>query len=379
MIRSKYRCKCKYKFNYKLGLITYGQCAYKLRLISSMLMVVINLHAQYDHQSVFRDLEDEILEDALVSTYAPSAVYTLSQVRDTLYSRIYSENDTVTCVYSGLKKYLNPSLDPSEAIFGSGGNTDMNLEHCWPKSKGADFGLPAADMHHLFPTRVPVNSARGSDPFMELNDSETSAWYFEDKTQSNTPNQSVRDLYSEDTNFGFEPREDFKGNVARAYFYFYTMYRSEAEREDPDFFPSQVNDLCDWHTMDPVDRLEWERTFRIAGHQEGKPNPFVLDCSLARLYCDEISSDCRTVHTNEARNTDLRYFPNPVSSGESIEFSSYQSSISTYRILNIHGQIIEEGNLSFTDRLIAPLEAGLYIINLLDGQQTQISFKLFVK
>jgi hypothetical protein len=36
------------------------------------------------------------------------------------------------------------------------------------------------------------------------------------------------DEYSEDTNSQFEPREDHKGNLARAAFYFYTMHANES-------------------------------------------------------------------------------------------------------------------------------------------------------
>ncbi|MDV7400839.1 endonuclease, partial [Arthrospira platensis SPKY1] len=85
----------------------------------------------------------------------------------------------------------------------------------------------------------------------------------------------------------FEPREAVKGAIARAMFYFYTMYREEADAADPDFFRQQVQTLCQWHRQAPPDARELARTRAIARHQDGKPNPFVLDASLAeRAFCE---------------------------------------------------------------------------------------------
>ncbi|MFN8329951.1 MAG: hypothetical protein U0T81_01815 [Saprospiraceae bacterium] len=44
---------------------------------------------------------------------------------------------------------------------------------------------------------------------------------------------------------------------------------------------------CVTGIQDPVDSLEWKRTFMISQYQDGKANPFVLDCTLPqRCYCE---------------------------------------------------------------------------------------------
>ncbi|MEL6142774.1 MAG: endonuclease, partial [Bacteroidota bacterium] len=73
-------------------------------------------------------------------------------------------------------------------------------------------------------------------------------------------------------------------------FYFYTIYRDESDAVDPNYFPPQIDDLCDWHITDPVDLREVQRTEAIAERQDGKVNPFVIDCNLLmRTYCTELA------------------------------------------------------------------------------------------
>ena len=64
--------------------------------------------------------------------------------------------------------------------------------------------------------------ARADFPFAEIPDNETDTWYYLTLTLNTIPSSNI-DLYSERRNGFFEPREDHKGNVARAMFYFYTM------------------------------------------------------------------------------------------------------------------------------------------------------------
>ena len=155
------------------------------------------------------------------------------------------------------------------------------------------------DMHHIFPARVLANSDRGSLPYNEINDNSTEFWYINSTRTSNKPSTNI-DGYSEKINGFFEPRESVKGDVARAIMYFYTMYKPQADSADPDFFDQQKDILCQWHYDDPVDQKEWERTFNIATYQQDKPNPYVLDCSLAeRAYCNNSSLECQTTPTED--------------------------------------------------------------------------------
>lgn len=343
-----------------------------IHFLTSLLLISATAAAQYDHIPVLASLEGDALRIALIDNYKPSSVLDLSDARDTLYARIHLHADSVRCVYTGRSKYLDLDEDPSQFLFGAGGDTDINLEHGYPQGKGAGFGNAQSDMHHLFPTRVDVNQARGSDPLATIPDNQTREWYYDTRTLSSTPQTKI-DAYSEDTNLNFEPREDFKGNMARAYFYFYTMYQNQADAEDPLFFEAQRETLCDWHDLDPVDSLEWARTFLIATHQDEKANPFILDCRLARLYCGEVSAGCRTVGLDDLDEKSSLLSPNPSMAGQPINVQSINptTQISIYKPSGRLYDIATAGTLS------APTIPGVYLLRWTDKLRTT-SAKLVV-
>ncbi len=254
----------------------------------SLLFIASLGYGQWD-EPVLPGMEGQALIDQLVQNYKPNFTLTNTASKDTLYARIYRVSDSVSCVYTGFRVPLDPG-DPSQAVFAYG----INLEHTYPKSKGTDNNQAEADMHHLYPTLADVNGDRASLPFADIPDGNTDTWYYLDQEQSGIQSSNI-DLYSEVVfNEHFEAREDHKGNIARAMFYVYTMYNSEVTSADPDFFAEQLETLCQWHLQDPVDQLEWERSWKIAEYQDGQPNPFVLDCTLAyRAYCQGITEACQ--------------------------------------------------------------------------------------
>ena len=131
-------------------------------------------------------------------------------------------------------------------------------------------------MHHLRPCKDNVNSARSNKPFSEINDYITNTWYWLEYSLNNIPQNNINQ-YSESASDTFEPREDIKGDIARAMFYFYTIYQNVA---DADFFNIQKEILYQWHLDDPVVNAEITRTWAIASYQNNIPNPFILDDTL---------------------------------------------------------------------------------------------------
>lgn len=231
-------------------------------------------------------LRGERLASALRNNYKPRNVLSYAQAKDILYSEIDNHRDSVYCAYTGYSLYLAPEQDPSQYLYQDGSPDGINCEHLWPRSKGARDGNAGSDMHHLFPTRVEANQARSNYMLGEVDDRQTERWFGQYDTQTSLPPDAVIDTYSEVKAGLFEPREDFKGDAARAMFYFFTMYREEAMAADPMFFIKQRATLCRWHQQDPVDEKEYRRSRRIARYQSNRPNPFVIDPSLAgRLYC----------------------------------------------------------------------------------------------
>ncbi|CAA6805586.1 MAG: Endonuclease I [uncultured Aureispira sp.] len=293
-----------------------------------LIFIASIVQAQHNQQTLFVNETGQTLLADLVSLYKPSTVLSYNRARDTMFSKVYNLGDSVRCVYTGHQLYLNPQVDPSTFLYSGGSANGINTEHTYPQSKGASRGNAKSDLHHLFPTRTRANSDRSNFPYGEIADDETTTWYY--KTFAGSIPTQPLDVYSElhrDDIEGrevFEPKEAHKGNAARAVFYFYTMYKAEADAEDPTFFAQQLPSICQWHVDDPVDSLEWERTHIIATYQDGKANPFVLDCSLPfRTYCPHLSaSSCFTSYNTLADFGAELYqnFPNPVQSSTTLQY-----------------------------------------------------------
>lgn len=322
-----------------------------MRQKSCFLLIFIAsiVQAQHNQQTIFLNESGHSLLANLVDGYKPTTTLSYDKARDTMFAKVYALRDSVRCVYTGHQLYLDPQIDPSTFLYKSGSSNGINTEHTYPQSKGAGSGNAKSDLHHLFPSRTMANSARSNFPYAEIIDTETTTWYYKTFAES-VPTQPL-DVYSELNNNAmngtetFEPREEHKGNAARAVFYFYTMYKAEANAADPSFFARQLPVLCQWHIDDPVDSLEWERTHIIANYQEGKANPFVLDCSLPfRTYCPHLPvSNCFTsYHTLADFGAELyQNFPNPTASTTTLQYELDRPTKVQITIYNARGQCLK--------------------------------------
>jgi len=320
----------------------------------------LNSRAQ---EAVFPGLtSDELLEE-IVNAYKPTDVLSYGDARDLMYGTIYNQNDSVSCVYTGHTLYLPQNVDPSIHLYMNGAQDGINNEHTYPSSKGGDVQNGFSDMHHLFPTKTNVNAARGNLPFGNIDDTQTETWYYLDQSQNDIPTVEI-DLFSERINGVFEPREDHKGNVARAVLYFFTMYKEAALAADPNFFESQRETLCEWHTEDPADELEIERTNIIASYQNDLPNPFVIDATLVeRAYCGVVALSTKPRLQNE-----VFISPNPVI--DSVEVVT--QGISELLVMDLLGRVLLRKE--FSDKVkvdFSPLRPGTYLMSV-NGQISKI-------
>jgi hypothetical protein len=261
--------------------------------------VCIGFVAFQANAQLYPGLTGEILADAIRNDFTPAQVLNENQAKDTLYARVFAEGDSVRCIYSGLSRFLPSGTDPSQWLYGSGLEVEsINLEHGWPQAKGAGEGTDGnTNMYHLFPSRTGINSDRANFPFRDIQDNQTQKWYYRGIEMSGKPNANLS-AYSEFAGGMFEPRESVKGDIARGMFYFWTIYRQDTLAADPFFFHAQLPDLCLWHASDPVDEDELRRNGIIAHYQDGKANPFIIDCSLVmRTYCSQLD-ECMPVATH---------------------------------------------------------------------------------
>ncbi len=213
----------------------------------------------------------------LQNNYTTNNVLSYNSARDILYGEVDKINGQVKGIYTNFTVTLPGNVDPSTHLYENG----IDCEHLWPQSMGASSSPMKSDMHHLRPCKSTVNSSRGNKPFNEINDYQTDNWYWLSNNSSSIPSNNI-DEYSESKSGNFEPREDRKGDIARALFYFYTIYNNVA---DDNFFQIQKDILYQWHVQDQVDSNELQRTWTIASYQNNIPNPFIVDSSLVeRAY-----------------------------------------------------------------------------------------------
>ena len=328
--------------------------------------------SQYAHQTVVPGLSGQELQLELKKRYKPPFTLDYSVARDTLFAKVDAVGDSLMCVYTGMTLPLRAGQDPTETVYLGGIPNGINTEHSWPQGKGA-IGQAQSDMHHLFPSRIKTNADRADHPFGNIPDPDTKIWYLK-ATERTSPPATLRDLYSEYVPGKFEPREQVKGNIARAIFYFYTVYRDLAEASDPAYFGLMRDGLCEWHYQDPVDQAEWLRNKKIASYQGGRENPFILDCSLvSRAYCNNIDQACEAllssvINPGFTKPEVFAIFPNPGSGRRVLRASSLAHESADLMCLNLSGQVIfEQKNVNFDSQgmLVLPdnhLASGCYIL-----------------
>jgi len=155
-----------------------------------------------------------------------------------------------------------------------------NREHSFPKSWFNDAKPMYSDLFHIYPTDGFVNNRRSNYPFGEV-DAPT---YTSGNGSRLGPN--VTDGY---TGVVFEPVDEYKGDLARTYFYMVTCYEDKVvswENYDsngnqvlngttfPAFEDWTLELLLAWHLQDPVSQKEIDRNEAVYSIQNNR-NPFI--------------------------------------------------------------------------------------------------------
>ena len=224
-------------------------------------------------------------------TNVTRTISSYSTSRSRMYTNVFVQNDSVECVYTGFKMRRILSGTTLEPI---------NCEHTIPQSYFAEAEPMRSDIHHLFPTHGSVNSARSNYPVGNVVDNEAETWYTALNnvyTTRSTPPTANPQRFSKLNGQGanaplFEPRDDHKGDIARAIFYYYTVYPNTAGGTGAGGIRRVANPatLYQWHLQDPVDQKELDKNNRIAAFQ-GTRNFFIdFPNSVLQAWGDEIGS-----------------------------------------------------------------------------------------
>ncbi len=163
-----------------------------------------------------------------------------------------------------------------------------NREHSFPRSWfGGEVSPMNTDVFHIYPTDIKVNSQRGNNPYgVCANGTRLTYGNYVAKGKLGLS------TYPGYTGTVFEPDDEYKGDLARTYFYMVTCYKNElsswpgspnlnySQNKYKAFSTWTINMLMEWTRLDPVSEKEIKRNEAVYGIQ-GNRNPFIDHPELA--------------------------------------------------------------------------------------------------
>ena len=254
-------------------------------------------------------------------------------VRDTT-----NANKVVTCVYTGDEYIYSPPFNFSY----------ISREHSYPQSWMATYGDQTkpeySDYHNLYPVNQNnANAVRSNKPLGEV---VTVTSTFKDGTLGlDARGKTV-----------YEPRNDHKGNAARAIFYMCAAYDGIGGNSWTLPNPisafvnySQEQDILKkWHWQDPVDRKEIARNDYIESLQNNR-NPFIDSMNyvcyidFTNMTKELVTMPCLTNTISIKENSNLMKlmaYPNPADDQLNIVYQLKSEEKLSYIITNSLGQTI---------------------------------------
>lgn len=282
-----------------------------------------------------------------------------------LYERDTIGNGAVVnCEYSNETTVYIPPFD----FVGINYSREHALPRSWMLTGGNTNNADGADYHNLLLTRLnDVNTVRSNNPLgIVLN---TTSSYIECKYGTDNSGNNV-----------FEPRDDRKGDAARAMFYQMVCYNGQSGNWGLDFLLSQAteqdqNILKLWHQQDPPDAFERTKNEYIYSLQNNR-NPFIdnpgwvecinFDSLVKTALCGFISG----VEENKLSQL-VSVFPNPAHQVLHIH-SSLPFDVLEIELADIAGRTLWKSHMhsNTTQVDVSAVESGLYLLKLEANGQT---------
>ncbi|CAM3713968.1 endonuclease [Flavobacterium gelidilacus] len=189
----------------------------------------------------------------------------------------YENDNSIMDVYSenpnGSDPYTYSYSTNQCGNYSTEGNC-YNREHMIPQSVFNSAAPMVSDAHHIPPTDGKVNGMRSNYPHGDVS---TATW-----TSLNGSKLGLSAVSGYNGTV-FEPIDEFKGDIARMYFYFATRYENTIANypyamfngtSNQVFTTSFLNMLISWHNQDPVSAREIARNNAIYTRQNNR-NPYI--------------------------------------------------------------------------------------------------------
>lgn len=189
----------------------------------------------------------------------------------------YENDNSIMDVYSenpnGSDPYTYSYSTNQCGNYSTEGNC-YNREHMIPQSVFNSAAPMVSDAHHIPPTDGKVNGMRSNYPHGDV---ASATWT--SLNGSKLGSSAVSGYYGT----VFEPLDEFKGDIARMYFYFATRYENTVVSYSYAMFNGTSNQvftssfldmLISWHNQDPVSAREIARNNAIYVRQNNR-NPYI--------------------------------------------------------------------------------------------------------
>ncbi|MGA9212790.1 endonuclease [Kaistella sp.] len=264
--------------------------------------------------------------------------YDYNASNTTILLDLYSNNPTGTTAYH----YTSENLISSANAEGLG----WNREHQMPQSTYNSNYPMYSDLFYIIPADARINQLRSNYPYGEAKTGVNPFYTFTNGSKI-SPNGTANSAY---TGRVYEPRNEFKGDIARSLLYFVMRY--EGKLNTFNFFKgtTQANDVCPldgseekayedwyvamllkWHNQDPVSASEIARNNAVYGLQKNR-NPFIDHPEWVNLIWNQTRSvTAPQVPVNLNAQQTSAYFVtlnwNASSDGNVLGYKIYQNGI----------------------------------------------------
>lgn len=343
-------------------------------------------------KKIIDDVNDGLASEHLHADQGYGALWTLfthSAFRDNYYENdgslldLYSENP------SGADPYNYTSTSQQCGNY-SGEGDCYNREHLIPQSYFDGYAVDPMknDPFFVVPSDGKVNGDRNNLPFGKVG---TATYTSQNGSKrGNGINSGYAQGYSGTV---FEPIDEFKGDVARAFFYFATRYEDSMDNfyntanastcQAKNMFDGSIGRvftnpfidiLVKWHTDDPVSAKEIAINNDIYYNHQSNRNPYIDHPE----YVGMIWNSFLTTNTYDLEST-ISIHPNPATNNEVL--ISSETELKSIVLYNVNGQIIQDiknpSKINDTYK-VTNLPKGFYLVKLASDLAT-ITKKIIVE
>jgi len=339
-----------------------------------------------------------IIRDFNVQSYAAlKGLYQSNSSKNGFKDKYYENDNTVLDIYSENPDGPDPyNFNPNDPM-GSGGSEGdaFNREHLIPQSYFNEELPMRTDAFHIWPTDSKVNGWRDNFAFGTVTNGSSATPCNSGATNMpcKTKNGSLKGKFIKNNSITvFEPIDEFKGDVARAYFYFATCYQDKMTgfynssnagvkaMFDGTFTQVFSQDflemLIQWHVMDPVSQREQDINDLIYYNHQGNRNPYIDHPEFVQIIWGS-GMDVNDIDYQK-RNDVLVY--NSSKNEVTLKLQNPEKSIEKISVYDLNGRPVKTiQNSNGQDQVkISLFSKGVYIIKA-EGKRLEFNTKAVIK